>query len=378
MIIMDLKLDNIFSFNDFSMNFSYPKKIVGSTIEHEYLLERTNFRYKKINVLMGSNASGKTTLGRAIMGIFNFINKKNLEALTPFIANKSKDASFSMDFVIGNGFDTKLHRITTSFIAREDEKYDSQNVLVSVMSTEILKNDNYEMCAKRLDEISNESTDSNYVTELEKIKGLSWFFIFPVDSYDKKYSFSGDNPKYITVLGHVLRTLDPSIVGVEKINIENVKNAYAIQMFGGDVIFISDGKILNPNRLSTGTKAGIEIAEMLASMCFEDNDFYYCDEKFSYVNSDIEKGIFSLMIDKLKGDRQLFFTTHNQDVLDMPLPKHSFSLLKKTIYEDEQIIKAISVADYLKKGSDSVRNAVDNDLFNSAPDLSLLYEIDEL
>jgi len=33
MIVMRLKLDNVFAFNDFEIMLSYPKKIVGSTRE---------------------------------------------------------------------------------------------------------------------------------------------------------------------------------------------------------------------------------------------------------------------------------------------------------------------------------------------------------
>ena len=53
MIIMDIKVDNIYAFKDFHINMSYPKKIVNSTIENEFLEERTNFRYKKVNIIMG-------------------------------------------------------------------------------------------------------------------------------------------------------------------------------------------------------------------------------------------------------------------------------------------------------------------------------------
>lgn len=44
MIIMRVKADNILCFNDFDINMSYPKKIVNSPVENEWLSERTNFR----------------------------------------------------------------------------------------------------------------------------------------------------------------------------------------------------------------------------------------------------------------------------------------------------------------------------------------------
>lgn len=45
MIIMNLELDNILGFEDFKINFFYPKKIVNTTITFEYLQEKPNFNY---------------------------------------------------------------------------------------------------------------------------------------------------------------------------------------------------------------------------------------------------------------------------------------------------------------------------------------------
>ena len=73
MIIMNIELDNLLLFRDFSLNLSYPKKPVHTTIEEEHLSGRPNFRYKKLVVLMGANATGKTALGKILMGIFIFL-----------------------------------------------------------------------------------------------------------------------------------------------------------------------------------------------------------------------------------------------------------------------------------------------------------------
>ena len=74
MIIMDLKINNFFAFENFHINFSYPKKIVNSYLEDEFLEGYPNFRYQKINIIMGANATGKTSLGKMILSIFNLIN----------------------------------------------------------------------------------------------------------------------------------------------------------------------------------------------------------------------------------------------------------------------------------------------------------------
>lgn len=100
MIIMDLKINNFFAFQNFHINMSYPKKIVNSYIEGEFLEERENFRYKKVNILMGANATGKTSIGQMLMTIFNFIKRKEYTTLKEKVCNKQKMASFSMDFVL--------------------------------------------------------------------------------------------------------------------------------------------------------------------------------------------------------------------------------------------------------------------------------------
>lgn len=69
MIIMDLKVDNMYGFKNFYMNMSYPKRIVDSTIDGEFLEERPNFRYKKLNIIMGTNATGKTSLGKVLIAL---------------------------------------------------------------------------------------------------------------------------------------------------------------------------------------------------------------------------------------------------------------------------------------------------------------------
>ena len=97
MIIMDLRIDNFFAFKNFHMNMSYPKKIVNSYIEDEFLAGRSNFRYKKVNILMGANASGKTSIGKMLMKIFNFISKKQDTYLSSVICDNTKFASFCMD-----------------------------------------------------------------------------------------------------------------------------------------------------------------------------------------------------------------------------------------------------------------------------------------
>lgn len=366
MIIMNLEIDNFFAFRNFCINMSYPKKIVDSYIEGEFLKERQNFRYKKVNVLMGSNATGKTSFGRMLMAIFNFIDKKEASRLTDKVTDKQREASFSMDFVVKNN---RLYRLDVSIEALENEE-EHPNLKACVRHVEINQRDSYESCIKRIHEIEK-NMQENYMDELEKIEHMGWLFSYPSDFMNGIVKCS-ENPKYPLILDYTLRALDASIEKVEKIS--KVKNTYVVRMKSQDVI-IQDGEIIKEHILSSGTKAGIDIAHMLASISAGECGFYYCDEKFSYVHSDIEKAFLSVMIDTLKDNEQLFFTTHNMDILDMQLPKHTYTFLKKDIHDAEEPIKCVNPAKYLKRNTDSLRNAVDNDLFSVAPELELIYEI---
>ena len=49
MVILNLELNHILAFNDFIVNFSYPRKLNRSAIENENLQDIPSFRYKKLN-----------------------------------------------------------------------------------------------------------------------------------------------------------------------------------------------------------------------------------------------------------------------------------------------------------------------------------------
>lgn len=371
MIVMDVRINNFYAFKNFHMNMSYPRRISDSDIQEEYLRSRPNFRYKKVNILMGANATGKTSFGYMLMKIFNFIDRKEIEKITEIIANPKEEAGFSMDFITN---DVVMYRIITKIAPKTGETYSSSDISVCVKKVNINIRDSYESCCTRLDEMSCKCKN-NFIEELEEIKGLSWLFEYPSEILGEFRAPTINIDRYVHILENTLRALDPSIIKVEKV--DAVENTFVIRRKNKDVI-MQDGKLINTSVLSSGTIAGIDIASVVASIINGDCGFYYCDEKFSFIHSDIEKAFLAVMAAGLKSNDQLFFTTHNTDILDLPFPKHSFVFLKKECNDDFQPIKCISASEYLKRSTDSLRNAVENDLFSSAPNVELIYEIAEL
>ena len=367
MVVLDLKLDNFYAFKNFHLNMSYPKKIVNSTIKDEYLSPFTNFRYKKVNIIFGSNATGKTTLGKMIMLIFNFLRVKSYEVLTDAIANPKKEASFTIDMASQSGF---LYRVNC-VIPPSEELLNAETIKVEVKKVKIRRSDSYESCVKQIEE--KEFTHAKfYVEELEKVEPITWIFEYP-DIYKEKLILPNKDEDFRFVLENILKSLDPNIIDVSIS--QDAERAYVIRLQEKTIV-LQDGQPSNTDLLSSGTKAGVKIATLITVLMKQANNFSYCDENFSYIHTDIEKTLLSLMIDFLGPCDQLFFTTHNTDILDMSLPKHSFTFLRKDVNNENEPITCVSAASLLKKQEDSLRNAVENDLFSTAPALELIYDIE--
>ena len=360
MIVLNLKLDGIYGFNDFEICFSYPKKVVNSIIDGEHLEGRERFRYKKAVVLMGSNATGKTSLGKALLKIITYINTGNSAILFDMVAGDK--GSFEIDFV-GQGF--VMHRLSAVIDTA------ASSVEIEYKTADIDKMDSYEKCVGKLTDHTAEATKT--IDALKKIVGpVSYRFAYP--EIETTLKFDGINKAAFTkILRAVIGTLDPTLKDVTISR--DLKDTFIIRRKNAEII-IQEGKLLNRELLSSGTAEGIDVAIFLASMMSKDKTFYYCDEHFSYIQSDIEKRIFGLMLDRISDNEQLIFTTHNTDMLDLNLPKHSFMFLRKKEEDGEYKVTAISASEILKRNTDSIRSAVDNDVFASLPDDSLLDELE--
>ncbi len=373
MVVMNLELNNFLLFNNFKLNLSYPKKPVNSTIPNEHLSGRPNFRYKKLVILMGANATGKTAMSRIMMGIFNFISRREYSAITPYIENTAEEASFSIDFAFP---EHTLYRITGKFSGhkKNQSEYKSDDITITVQSEAILTNDSYERCLSRLLKKPVPEYE-NYVKALEAVPYLTWSFESPFATNGNQRAIEPILPDlYARVLEKTLQALDPRILSVSKV--PNTDNSFVI-LYEHRYVIIKDGFVTDPVMLSSGTVDGIGVANMLTAIRLKGMDFFFCDEKYSHIHSFSEKEFLSLMIDLLQDNQQLIFTTHNTDTLEMDLPLHSFAFLRRS-GNDEPSISCVFASDYIKKNNVSLKNAVENDIFSAAPDTDSIYAIGDL
>lgn len=368
MIILNVKLDHVYGFKDFEVNFTYPKKIVNSLIEEEHLAGHPNFRYKKAVVLMGANATGKTSLGKALLNIVSFLNTGDVSLLQAF-ASYDQDATFQMDFV---NRDNVLYRFCGKVIGSHPYDGDVGNeVSIELYSAPIGAKDSYETVRDKLTRC-DASLANDYTRIVKLIGKLDYTFSCPDIKPTAKVS-KANKSTVLKTLRAVIGTLDPTLTDVSFS--KDLRNSYIIRR-GREEIIVQDGKLLNRESLSSGTAEGVDIAFFLALLISEHNGFYYCDEHFSYIQSDIEKRIFGLMLDYLGSNEQLIFTTHNTDMLDLNLPKHGFAFLRKK-KEDGYKVSVTYASEILKRNTDSIRCAVENDMFSSLPDESMLDELEK-
>lgn len=368
MIILKVMLDGMYGFDHFDVDFSRSDKVDDSIVGTECLEGRENFRYKKVNVLMGQNASGKTVLGEALADIFSFINILNPGSLYPLTRGITKErAMFSIDFV-NEGY------ILHSLLGIIDNTEDEETCSFNYYRADIDENDNYQKCITKRRYIGalnfkHNEDSGEWITSginLHEQIGKINHTIVLSDSFVTCANAKMDT--WLQVCSAILPMIDPSITLVEA-NVF-VKDAL-IATKNGERITIHNNCCYNTN-LSNGLLDAISICSLVSAIMSENNGFYYCGNMFAHIDSDIEQAIFGLMLEKLGDRQQLIFTTHNRDMLELNLPKHSYTFLRRITLSYARGISASGVV----AEDENLRTAVENNAFCTMPDLSRLRELD--
>lgn len=380
MVVMNLKLDNILSFNDFEVNFSYPIKLRRSVIENEELSNVHGFRYKKLNIFIGSNASGKTSLIKALWNILLFLDTKEKSYIRAIINNKEDFSFIEIDIVTNGKRESILHR----FKIKTTNTYDDFSLRIAHNQINLPIKTSYEICKKKLDEMSYDFED--YIKVLECLDLQVYLnVVLPATEenfervrffdYDKKIGNKGEKEKeYLEILNIVLKTLDPAILSVNKSL--DADNAYVIEHIVIGKIIVQEGHAISSiEHLSSGTKYGFNIANIIFAIKNHLNGIYMIDEQFSYVNSDIESAILSTMVSLLGPNEQIFFTTHNYDITSLGFPFHSFYFMKKEIENGKLKVKINCASEAENRNNVVPRSLLDNDIFSISPDVGAILDL---
>ena len=381
MAILNIKLDNVLSFYDFNVNFSFPNKLKTSIIENENLEFVPSFRYKKLNIFVGSNATGKTSLVKCIWRTLLFLDRKEKIILDKIVNKNDKDSKIEIDLVEDNENNHILHRYKILI----SDKFNDSKVMVSHtfvnLSAAKSTKDSYENKIKELNSIPD-----NYLDYIECLKDITpysgWKIVLPATEYpfdtinfDKANSVE-EEQSYVKILNDVFKTLDSSIIKVTKS--KDTNNAYVLEHDCGAKIIIQEGmKLSDIPLLSSGTKYGVNISNIIFGIKHHNNGIYLIDEQFSNVNSDIETAMLSTMVSLLGPNEQIFFTTHNMNILSLGFPFHSFYFMKKEKINGKQIITINCGSEADNRNNVSPKTIIDNDIFATAPNVNKIFEIAE-
>ena len=184
-----------------------------------------------------------------------------------------------------------------------------------------------------------------------------------------------EQKEFASIYEKILKAFDPSIkeVFVSK----EQEKTFIVKFYNGTTEAVTHGKKINSlEKMSSGTRNAINIAGIIYAIRKHNNGFYYVDEQFSFVNSDLELACLATMIECLGDGEQLFFTTHNEEVMNISLPLHSFSFLKKSKgSNNEYVVELLNASSFEKRNNVSVKNLYDNDYFDIAPDTSEVYGV---
>lgn len=372
MIITSLYLDNLYSFYDTTLDLTFKRPLTYNPILHEYLPNRPKFYVRRICILSGANASGKTSLGRLLFKIQSLISNPLILAheLSLCVYDKNKPTTLQIEFATLKDV-PKLHRLNLTLNQGDVVGFEYQGVIIN-------KNDSVGIARGKLtQEKAYTQVSTSWFDLAELIKpnlNQGWYYLFS-ENHNEHSGFEGLGYD-IRVLKAVLQTFDNAIVDVLQSQDEKGANGFNIYFDNGDSILINNqGYSTRLERLSRGTYDAISVAHMLswimANSQTTSTNLYFLDEKMAFSHSELEQAILNLVIEKLSPYAQFFYTTHNYDVLDMNLPVHSYVFLYKE-YGKSKFIQPESI---FKKNDRTLLNYVKNNAFKTLPNTS---KIDEL
>lgn len=385
MIITRLKIDNLYGFQDFELDLTYPRKHSQSFVDYEYLEDVPSFKFKRVCILMGTNASGKTSLGKVLWGIQACINRSlsNLPTqLYEAICDKTKSAQIEIEFVIPNS--NFFHYIYLEFKEQEIINKKLYRVELEPSDTNLTVQKRLEKQKKS--DLNNDISSTNilFFNFLDEL--FSPFYYIFAENHSNDFDLGTTlNANNLNKLLPILQTFDPSIseigaIETKKGDGETIFEGYTVFFENGDSVKVTDnGETFTEkgkNRFSKGTYDVLSVADfilrILKNVNTSSSTTYFLDEKLASSHSELEMTILNLIIQKLNKHSQFFYTTHNYDVLDLNLPAHSFVFLHK---EDGYCQAEQPEKLGFSKNDRKLKGYVRNNYFRTVPSTHLLDEL---
>lgn len=387
MIILRVACDNLYMFKDFELDLTYDHKIKHPLAKDDILFDGSRIKVRKNIIVMGANASCKTTFGKLLCLILNFILGRSLDDkyfnLADIQYDKSRDAFFEMEFVVDN-FAYLVRASFRDFNLQEEKVYQQK-----IHKSYNIKQLRYKLKpSKPVEEFNADKTLMNLglksfafsAAKPSKFKELSgklgfWFMFSEPISNTTVYNNEVD----VDFLDKILPEIDNSVKSVKRLQVEGDRtatNSYLISFNNNETLTVLNGDFKTCDyRLSHGTFETIDFVFSLSALRKSLASIFYIDERLSHIHPELEIYLARQAFFQRNKDTQLFFTTHDTEFFDVNAPPTSYILFKRRA---DGFNEALCVSDKLNKNDRNLRNYYENDYFGTIPDYSNLDKIFEV
>ena len=104
MIFLSVYFDNVYMFRDFYLDFTMARKSSHFLANHDALFDGSKIYVRKKLLILGTNASGKTTFGRILCAIQNYLVGREMGTQINLLEKRydqTRPGMFQVDFAIG-------------------------------------------------------------------------------------------------------------------------------------------------------------------------------------------------------------------------------------------------------------------------------------
>lgn len=382
MVILQIACDNIYMFKNFKLDLTYNRRINHPLAQNDLLFPGSRIKVRKNLVIMGSNASGKTTFGKLLRFVLSFICGRNFEdASNDVVAgiqyNKKRPAQFEIEFAIDHTAYLLKAIFANQQLIHEELRYCNINAFYNIAALRNKLADTSNVLEYTLEPGNAKtgfpshlfSANQPEITSFIK-RHTAYFFRF---SQFHSFSIGSPLPPNIKRINHILPRIDNSVKGVEELRgaKERTKTlSYLIKFYNGELLTVPDGNLSRcGERLSHGTFEVINFLSVLDELNAFSYGTWYVDEQLPHIHSELEAYLIRHAFFNRGNSAQLFFTTHNVEILEINIPIHSFIFFRR---DKNGTNEALFPSDVLTKNDRSLRGYYENDYFGVLPDYSAL------
>lgn len=386
MIFLSLRLDNVYMFRDFYLDFTMTRKPHHFLAERDALFEGSKIYARKKLLILGANASGKTTFGRILCAIQNYLVGRELGPYVNLLDKRfdlTKPGMFEVEFVVG----TDAYKVKCLF----DENGIKEESLKMV---KVFPSYTTKLLRKHLEDAKNEAFHGRLLDLPVKPMNnmLSTMLLNPAnekilqsfrENFQFSYLFSNfddiqvNHKLRVTVaaLNQILPKIDNSVervVALRPVGSKLKSHSYAIVFKNKQFLTIPDGdlKSADRTRLSHGTYEALQFLDFLMNLKNNPDMTAFVDEQLAHMHTELEAYLImkALLVPR---DGQIFCTTHNPELLDLNITPQMILLFRRNT---EGFNEAQYVSDRIKKNDRGFKGYYDNDFFGVLPDYSVLDE----